>query len=71
MVRNYKAVTGACLMIRKSIFEKVNGFDEIQFKTNYSDTDLCLKVYKMGLSIVMDPKSKLIHLTSQSRKDLF
>lgn len=69
MVRNYKAVTGASLMIRKKIFEKVNGFDEIQFKTNYSDTDLCLKVYKMGLTIVMDPKSKLIHLTSQSRKD--
>jgi GT2 family glycosyltransferase len=69
MVRNYKAVTGACLMIRKNIYKNVNGFDENHFKTNYSDTDLCLKVYKQGFTVVMDPKSKLIHLTSQSRKD--
>lgn len=71
MVRNYKSVTGACFMIKKDIFNNVGGFDEHSFKTNYSDTDLCLKAYtyKEGFSVVFEPKSKLIHFASQSRKD--
>ncbi len=58
--RNVSAVTGACLLIRRTTFEKAGGFDE-DFQLNYSDVDLCLKVREQGYRILFTPEVRLIH----------
>jgi len=65
--RNYLAVTGACLMIRKAIFEEVGGMDEL-FPLNYNDVDLCLKFHQAGYRNVFTPYAQLIHHESATRK---
>ena len=65
--RNYLAVTGAVLMTRRSIFEKVNGFDE-RFAINYNDVDYCLKVVESGERIVFASGAELYHFESISRE---
>jgi O-antigen biosynthesis protein len=59
-VRNYSVVTGACLMMRREVFEEVGGFDE-QYNVVFSDADLCLKVREKGLLIVWTPYAQLQH----------
>ena len=46
--RNYSAVTGACLLTRREVFEEVGGFDEEQLPVTFSDVDLCLKMRRAG-----------------------
>jgi len=65
VVRDVSSVTAACLLIRKKIFDKVNGFNE-KFKIAFNDTDLCLKVKKLGYKIIYTPYAKLIHHESVS-----
>lgn len=67
MIRNWSAVTGACLMMRREVFNEVGGFDEENFPIHYSDVDLCLRVQKRGYRIVYTPYAKLIHHESASR----
>lgn len=66
--QNYSAVTAACLMIRKSIYEEVGGLDEELFKVSYNDVDLCLKVREAGHLIVWTPHSLVMHEGSVSQK---
>lgn len=66
VAQNLSAVTGACMMLSKSNFEYVNGFDE-RFAGDYNDVDLCLKLREAGLYIVFDPRIELIHYESISR----
>ncbi len=61
--RNLMAVTGACLMISRVAFDAVHGFDE-EFKLNYSDVDLCLRVHEAGYRIVHTPQARLLHRES-------
>ncbi|MBW4691427.1 MAG: glycosyltransferase family 2 protein [Lyngbya sp. HA4199-MV5] len=65
--RNYLAVTAACLMLRRDIFQQVGGMDEI-FPLNYNDVDLCLKVHQAGYRNVVVPYAQLIHYESLSRQ---
>ncbi|MBW4473361.1 MAG: glycosyltransferase family 2 protein [Stenomitos rutilans HA7619-LM2] len=65
--RNYLAVTAACLMLRRSVFQQVGGMDEI-FPLNYNDVDLCLKVHQAGYRNVVVPYAQLIHYESLSRQ---
>ena len=67
VVRECSAVTGACLMTKKEIFNKVNGFDET-FDVYYGDTDLCQKIIKSGYSVLYTPHVKLLHEGSHSIK---
>jgi GT2 family glycosyltransferase len=67
LVRNYSAVTAACLLTKKSLLEKVGGFDEI-FAIDYNDIDFCLKVREKGLRIVFTPFCELYHFESSSIK---
>lgn len=60
------AVTGACLLIRKSDFDLVGGFDE-SFLNGCEDIDLCFKLKKNGLSTVVTPRSRIYHHVSLSR----
>ncbi len=59
--QNYSAVTGACLLIEKKIYQSVQGMDEQQFAVSFNDVDLCLKVRKAGLRVVWTPYSTLVH----------
>ncbi|MDF1485787.1 glycosyltransferase [Ramlibacter sp. H39-3-26] len=65
--QNYNAVTGACLMIRRSVFDEVAGLDEDAFKVSYNDVDLCLKVRQAGYLVVWTPHAVLLHEGSVSQ----
>lgn len=64
--RNYSAVTAACMMISRQVFEAAGGFDE-RLKTSFNDVDLCLKVRALGYRIVYTPLAELRHHESASR----
>lgn len=66
-VQDFSAVTGACMMVKKSKFEEVNGFDEEDFKVAYNDIDLCLKLREKGYLNVFTPFAELVHYESLSR----
>ncbi|HEX7817099.1 glycosyltransferase [Dyella sp.] len=65
--QNYTAVTAACLMIRRSVYEEVGGLDEEVFKVSYNDVDLCLKVRAAGYLSVWTPYARLMHEGSVSQ----
>lgn len=64
--QNVSAVTGACLLVKKSLFEKAAGLDE-SFAISLNDVDFCLKLRKMGLVNVFTPFAELYHFESVSR----
>lgn len=65
-VQNYSAVTGACLMVRRSVYEAAGGLDE-ELAVAYNDVDFCLKLRRMGLLNVYTPEALLYHYESRSR----
>jgi GT2 family glycosyltransferase/glycosyltransferase involved in cell wall biosynthesis len=65
IVRNYSAVTGACLAIKMSLFEKIGGFDEA-YGVDYNDIDFCLSLMDAGYRVVYTPYSELYHFEAQS-----
>ena len=64
--RNVSAVTGACMMVRREVFDLAGGFDE-DLAVTFNDVDLCLKLRAMGLRILICPNAELIHNESASR----
>ena len=60
------AVTGACLMVKKSIYEEVNGLDE-SFTISLNDVDLCLKIREKGYLNIFTPFAELYHYESKTR----
>ncbi len=68
LIQNYSAVTAACLVMRKTVFQQVQGFDET-LKVAFNDVDLCLKLRQLGYYIVWTPFAELYHLESVSRGD--
>lgn len=64
--QNVTAVTGACLMVKKHLFEKVSGLDD-KFVISLNDVDLCLKLRRKGLLNVFTPFAELYHFESASR----
>lgn len=60
------AVTGACMLIRKSVFEEAGGFDE-SFPVAYNDVELCFRLYERGYFNVQVNEAVLIHHESLSR----
>jgi len=68
-LQNYLAVTAACMLFRKEVFNEVGGFDE-RFAVNFNDTDFCLRVYEKGYRILWTPHALLYHMESKSRKNL-
>jgi GT2 family glycosyltransferase len=62
------AVTGASLLVRKVVYDSVDGMDE-RYGMFYEDVDFCLKVHKTGLKIIYNPASSFIHIEAQSITD--
>ena len=65
-VRDFSAVTAACLMMRRAVFEQVGGFDEA-FAVGFNDTDLCLRLRAAGLAVLYDGHTVLMHHESATR----
>ena len=63
--REMNAVTAACMLVRREVFEAVGGFDE-GFINGFEDIDLCLKVREANLRIVYQPRSVVLHLESKT-----
>src|SRR5439155_4683245 len=61
--RNYSAVTGACMMTRRNVFEQVGGFNE-KLAIDFNDIDYCLRVRQDGYRIVFTPYAELYHYDS-------
>ncbi len=66
VAQNVSAVTGDCMMVRRSVFDQVNGFTE-SFTMYYSDVDFCLKAQEKGYYTVYTPHVDLSHFRSVSR----
>ncbi len=65
-VQNYSAVTGACLMVKKKLYEEIGGLSE-EFAVAYNDVDFCLRLRQRGLLNVYVPDAMLYHFESKSR----
>jgi GT2 family glycosyltransferase len=65
-IREYSAVTAACMMMRREVFDAVGGFDE-EFAVGFNDTDLCLRVGTAGYKVLVDPYAVLYHHESATR----
>lgn len=66
-LRSVEAVTGACLLMKRDVFEAIGGWDEIFYPISFSDTDLCRRVRRLGYKIIFTPDSKGVHLESKTR----
>lgn len=67
VIREYSAVTGACLMIRKEVFDEMDGLDEENLAVSFNDVDFCLRLREKGYVIVYTPYATLYHHESLSR----
>lgn len=64
--QNVSAVTGACLMVKRELFDRAGGLEE-EFAISLNDVDFCLKLRERGLLNVFTPFAELYHLESVSR----
>lgn len=68
VLRKVAAVTGACMAVRKSYFEQVSGFSKHYLIGDFEDSDLCLKINRLGADIACLTDTNLVHLERQSFK---
>ena len=66
IIQDLSAVTAACMMIKKQIFDQVQGFEEA-LSVAFNDVDLCLRVRQLDYLVVYDPYVELYHYESKSR----
>ncbi|MFP0006332.1 glycosyltransferase family 2 protein [Escherichia sp. AP1800] len=67
LTQTLSAVTAACLLIRKNIYEEVAGLDEENLHVAFNDVDFCLKVREAGYRNLWTPYAELYHYESISR----
>jgi glycosyltransferase involved in cell wall biosynthesis len=71
LTQNYSAVTAACMVVRKALYDELGGLEEKDFKVLYNDVDFCLKVREKGYLAVWTPHATLLHEgTASQRKGL-
>ena len=67
LIQQLSAVTAACLVLRREVFDEVSGFDEVDFPVGLNDVDLCLRLRERGYVIIWTPFAELRHHESYSR----
>jgi GT2 family glycosyltransferase len=67
VIRDTSAVTGACTMMRSTVFARIGGNDE-RLRVAFNDVDLCLRVRQAGLRVVYTPYAELFHYEGATRK---
>ncbi|MBS3651560.1 glycosyltransferase family 2 protein [Pseudaminobacter sp. 19-2017] len=66
VARNVPGITGACLVTRRETYERVDGYTEDYVIGDYEDSDLCLKIRRLGLQIAYEPAACLYHFERRS-----
>jgi GT2 family glycosyltransferase len=66
-LRRHIAVTGACMLLRRDLAQELGGFDESYVIGDFEDTDLCLRLHRMGLDCAVDLDVQLYHLERKSQ----
>lgn len=66
LIRGYSALTGACLLVRRAVFEEVGGFEE-SLPVAFNDIDFCLRLGRAGFRLLYTPHAQLTHYESVSR----
>lgn len=67
VTQNVSAVTGACMMMRRDVFDELQGFDEESFSIYYGDVDLALRARQAGFLTVWTPEARLVHMGGATR----
>jgi GT2 family glycosyltransferase len=67
LTRELSACTGACLALRRDVYQKVGGLDEEHLPIAFNDIDLCIRLRQSGYKIIWTPFAELYHLESASR----
>jgi glycosyltransferase involved in cell wall biosynthesis len=67
VVQDISAVTGACLMVKRSIYQAMDGLNAVEFKVAYNDVDFCLRVQEAGYHNVFTPFAQMYHHESITR----
>jgi glycosyltransferase involved in cell wall biosynthesis len=67
VLQDFSAVTAACMVMRRDVFEAVGGFDEQHLPVSYNDIDLCLRVIETGRRVLWTPHAELYHHESATR----
>ena len=67
LLQNYSAVTAACMVLRRSVFDEVGGLDEQNLAVAFNDIDFCIRVREAGYWNVWTPYAELYHHESASR----
>ncbi len=67
VIRNYCAVTGACLLTRKAVYDELGGLNAKQLPVAFNDVDMCLRAIQAGYLVVYTPYALLYHHESASR----
>jgi len=63
----FSAVTGACMLTRRSLYETLGGLNSKDLAVAYNDVDYCLRVKEKGYRIVYAPQAELFHFESKTR----
>jgi GT2 family glycosyltransferase len=66
VIRGYSAVTAACMLVRRTVFEELGGFDEA-FAVGFNDVDFCIRLGLAGYRVLFTPHAELTHYESVSR----
>lgn len=69
LIRNCSAVTAACMMTRRAVFQEIGGFDEKNLAVAFQDVDYCLRLRKAGYFIVYTPAALLVHHESVTKHE--
>ena len=65
-VRNYLAVTGACQMVRRELFNSIGGYDS-NYRLAFGDVDFCLRIHEAGYRNIYTPFANLFHYEGKAR----
>ena len=66
LTQDVSCVTGACMAVRRSVFEELGGFEE-RLMVDFNDVDLCIRIREAGHRIIWTPRALLVHHESKSR----
>ncbi len=67
LCQNLSCVTAACMVMPRSVFESVGGFDAVNLAIAFNDVDLCIRIREAGHQVIWTPYAELYHLESASR----
>lgn len=67
LTHEFSAVTAACMVLRRQVFEEIGGFDEQHLAVDYNDIDFCLRLRRADYRVVWTPHAELFHHESASR----